>query len=498
MGSKAVQRYGTRGWVPQIEADFTRGMVRDIARSNLPAGTVYDAADYLLHQPGVAQKRGGHSYDGSALTGISYIIGLVYYPRPAGEQLLAVTNTGHLFNYSNVDYGALGATFYGRPCVSPGATYVIVPNGTGVNAQKHNGAAITTLDGGTALNHVATYKGRVVGSLAATPERLQFSPTPDVDTTWDTTNSWISCDNPISGIQPLNNTLLVFTQNGLERILGASPPPNSDMDRAPVLGALGCTDVRSIVSVGGAVVYANPVGVFMTNGATPIDLTQQGGIGSYWRSLFSGYVPAAPVPLSTTWTIAAGFFRNFLFVSVLDASRVVQAGLMCYLPTRAWWRVTNMKASCFAGKADGTELWYGDASTNRVVKLSGIFSPAAGNKNDADGAAVTPTIEFRPFGEGPAPKSIGFGRLDYDMRDAASDNPTMAVTTKTGLEADTSSTPSESPLVETTTLDRKRFTINKEAQQVTVALAQTNASSKTELYALEVETRPHPFSNDGV
>lgn len=476
-------------------------MVRDTARVAIPPGAVYDSADYLLHQPGVAQKRGGTAYAGPALTGSTSATTTLHVPFTAGAQLLAIGSNQHLYKVTagtTTDIGGTNNFGFGRMCVSPGGIYAILPFEAAV-AQKYDGTTISTLAGGMGLNQAVSYKSRLVASSTATPNRLLFSGTPDVNVTWDTTNSYIDCDNQVSGLAALNTALLIFSTDHMERIIGATPPPNSDMDRAPV-APVGCTDCRSIVQVGQNVYFANPEGVYLTNGSTPVSLTEQGGIASYWRSLFSGYISAAPVPLHTgaNWTISAGFWRGFLFVTILNDSRVIQANLMCNVARRSWWRLTNMNAMGYTIALDGNECYYADGSTNRVVALSGIFSPAAGNKNDANGTAVTPTIEFAPVGGGSGVKSYGFGRLDFDMRDSATDNPTMAVTVKSGIEADTSTTPAESPLVETTTLARPRFSVCREAQAVTIALAQTNASSKTEIYAVEVEQRPQSLVGDGV
>ena len=68
----------------------------------------------------------------------------------------------------------------------------------------------------------------------------------------------------------------------------------------------------------------------------------------------------------------------------------------------------------------------------------------------------------------------------------------MAVQYATGIEADGGWTAvDESPLAETTSSQRKRFTLAKDAQAVNIKLAQTNASSKTEVYLLEVDQRPY-------
>jgi len=491
-------QYGDHYWIPEILADFSKGMVRDTARIAIPNGSVYDAADYLLDQPGLARKRGGTSYYGAALSGASSVFSIVEMPGP---QLLAVGSAGHLWSITGggattTDKGALGSASYLKQALSPGGIYTILPQGA-TNAQKYDGTAISTLAAGMALSHTAAYKARLVAAASSPLNRLYFSPVPDVNATWDTANSWIDCDNQISGLAALNNALLVFSAGATERIIGSTPPPNSDMDRAPVSN-VGCTDCRSIVTESPYVYFANPEGVFLTNGSTPVNLTREGGIGTYWRSLFSGYVSAAPVPTGSSWTIAAAFWRGFLFVSVLDGSRGLKACLMCNVAQRAWWRLTNMTAGCWVTSLDGNELYYGDALTNRVLATSGIFSPSAGNRMDANGLAITPSIEFRPVGQGTGTKSYAWGHLDFDMRDAYADNPLMDVIVKTGIEADTNLVPPESPLGESSTLGRPRFTINQSAQAMTVALQQSGPSAKTELYSLELQQRPQPLTGEGV
>jgi hypothetical protein len=262
------------------------------------------------------------------------------------------------------------------------------------------------------------------------------------------------------------------------------------MDRAPV-GSVGCTDARSIVVQEDNCLFANPRGVYLTNGAGFASLTTEGLIESYWQGLFASYDPAS-------WSIAAGVFRSFYVVSIMNGSTLIDT-LMCNVPRRAWWRLTNVKPLMFSqAVAASEELYYADRSTNRLVALSGIFSPASGNKNDANGTAVTPTLEWRAIGDGTGIKNFGFGRVTYTMTDAASDNPTLALTVKTGADADTSTTPAESPLAETTLKARKRFTVFKDAQAVTVKVAQTNASAKTEINALEVEQMTFPLSAEGI
>jgi hypothetical protein len=196
--------------------------------------------------------------------------------------------------------------------------------------------------------------------------------------------------------------------------------------------------------------------------------------------------------------IAAGVYRTFYVVSILDNNGALVATLMCNVPRRAWWRLTNVRATMFAQAVGANEeLYYSDRATNRVTKLSGVFAPTAANKNDADGTAVAPLLEYRLLGQGPGLKAYGFGRLTYDMRDSASDNPTLAVAVAPGVEATTYAAVAESPFAETTDATRKRFAIGKDSQGLNVKLTQTGASSKTEVYALEVESRPYPLTHDG-
>jgi hypothetical protein len=494
-------QYGEHFWIPEVLANFSKGIVRDTARIAIPDGAVYDSTDYLLDQPGMARKRGGTSYYSAALAGATRVVALVHAPFAAGAQLLAAGENGHLYNTTGGGGADLGAFFpttsHPQFAISPGGLYAVSPPGTAAQAMKYDGAALSNLDGAINLFHMVSYKSRLLGASNTQLNRIQFSPVPDVNAAWDIANSWIDTDNQISGFAALNNALLIFSAGALERIIGATPPPNSDMDRAPVSN-VGCTDCRSIVTVSPYVYFANPQGVFLTNGTTPVSLTADGGIANYWRGLFSGYVSAAPHPTPASWTIAAAFWRGFLFVSVLDAARALQTCLMCHIATRAWWRLTNINAMCWEASLDGTELYYGDGLTNRVVAMSGIFNPGGANKYDANGNAVQPNLEFRPLGQGPGTKAYAWGHVDFDMRDAAADHPQMTVTVKTGIEADTILTPAESPLPATSTLGRPRFTINRNAQAMTVQLTQAGPSAKTEIYALELQTRPQSLVGEGV
>lgn len=493
--------YGTHAWVPIIDQDWSKGMVRDAPRTAIPENGVYDSADFLLHQPGIAIKRGGTAYAGPAFASGTYAKGVAYAEFPAGAKLVAVGSDNHIFTVtsgSTTDVG--GSTVTGgivdRPKlrVGGGLNYLIFPCADGTTSPvKYDGSAAPAALGGTppAGKFCEIYKTRLVlGGKSGNENRLYFSPTPDIGATWDTTNSWIDCDHAITGIAALHNALLIFSQGHTERIIGSTPPPGSDMDRSP-LGDIGCTDARSIIVQEGNCLFANPRGVYLTNGAGFASLTTEGQIETYWQSLLVGYDPA-------TWTIASGILRSFYFVTITDNNGTNVATLMCNVPRRAWWRLTNVQAQMFAqgvGKQD--ELYYADKGAARIVQMSGIFTPTSSNKNDANGTAVTPMLETRARGGGPGLKSFGDAHLTYDMRDSATDNPTLALQYAVGAEATTYATATESPFAETTDATRTPFSTGVDSQALSLKFTQTNASSKTEIRALEVDERPFPLGRGG-
>jgi hypothetical protein len=493
------RRGGAVSWEPLAEVDWSRGMVRDAPRDAIPKSGVYDSADYLLHQQGLAQKRGGTAYAGPAMTAATYADAVAFAEFPAGSKVVAIGDNGHIYTVAagaTTDLGGSTVSTVDTPKLRVGAgkNLLVIPNANGTGGPvKYDGSAAPAALGGTpaAGKYCAIYKTRVVlGGNNANPNRLFFSPTPDIESTWDTTNAWIDCDYAITGIASLHNVLLIFSQGHTERIIGSTPPPGSDMDRAPI-GSIGCTDARSIVIQEGNAIFANPRGVYLTNGAGFASLTTEGLIETYWQSLFSGYDP-------TTWTIAAGVLRSFYFVHILDNNGALVAALMCYVPRRAWWRLTNMRGRMFATAVGAQDdLYYADRSTNRVTKLGGIFMPAAGNKADANGSSVTPSLEMRMIGQGTELKAYGDAHLTYDLQDAASDAPTLAVSVAPGVEAPTYTAVAESPLAATSGAKRRRLTVSRDTQGLSVKITQTGPSAKTELYAFEQLIRSYGYGAEG-
>jgi hypothetical protein len=496
---------------PAVELDWSRGMVRDTARGAQPQASVYDAADYLLNRPGMAYKRGGWGYaNTAAFSGATTTTAVAYAPFQAGTRVLGVGNNGHVYDTT---VAGVGTAVFGAATQFPVVDRpkliedkLIFPRSDGTSVPKVatlNGTTLTFVDlagGPPPGKYLAIYKSRpVLAGQLGFPNRITFGPaawTPGITTTWTfvpthdlaTDYSYIEGDYPVTGLAALQNALLVFSAGHMERIVGSTPPPDSDMERGTI-GATGCIDARSIVQLDNSVIFANQTGVYQTNGVSFTSLTTDGGIESYWQSLFAGYTPGLSQPVS------AGMYRGNLLVYVGVPANVC---LICNVARRAWGRVTNVKATMFA-EASGTtdELYFGQFD-RFIGTTSGMYTPTGANKNDADGTPVLPMLETRLFGDGPGVKRFGFGRVSYDLRDAAADNPTLKVSVAEGLEAPTFTQAPESPFGETTDVARRRFSVRRRGQAAAIRFEQTGASAKTELYAVEVEQYGLPYGAGGV
>lgn len=491
-----------------IQADWSRGLVSDMPPSAMPPGSVVASNNLFFDQPGKGYKRGGTSYQGSvpgsdsslsrwiAVANFSgnprIILGINSISIPLGGYTYDVTTTAS--NVGGADTGDVPKFFVDRLIVPAGGTSILPA--PPVIYYLSSGTVTQATMGGSPPDgqFCAVHAGRaVLANDTINLNRVWFSPAilgnPGSETTWDTTSAWVDTDHEVTALASMNGVLLVFSETNIQRIVGTVPPgtTNFNMQLQP-LADVGCSDARSIASIGGNIVFANHQGIYLTNGSSVRSLTDKPdgtGISRFWRSNFD--------PRS----VACGVFADtHLFVS----SRSSDMGLICYLPRQTWWKVTGLNLNSFSflsGSSLNTasELYASGRSEARAFKLSGLFSPASGNKNDANGTAVTWSMTTRMIGEGTGVKRYGFSHLTYDMRDAASDNPTLALTVNTGIEEDTTSTPAESPLIETTTAQRKRFTVNKDAQAVSLTLAQSNASSKTEIYAIETEYAPYAIAD---
>jgi hypothetical protein len=233
----------------------------------------------------------------------------------------------------------------------------------------------------------------------------------------------------------------------------------------------------------------------MTDGTTTKNLTLMGGVSNYWRDNFLA-------TYATTFKIVSAIYRGHLIISLVNASNVYVDTLVCDLNRNVWWRNTNWPMRSAAQVHNVPEECYVGMGA-RVAQVSTCWSPTAANKNDADGTAVTWTIEsamhrgfMRLHRRWIVSQAIQTWRalyLDYDMRDAASDNPSIRVsvlndspesTTYTDATAGTAQPPD--PL-KTSAWSRIRMLINHPSNGLAYKLQSTNASADTRIYGVESE-----------
>ena len=224
--------------------------------------------------------------------------------------------------------------------------------------------------------------------------------------------------------------------------------------------------------------------MFLTDGAGVVNLTEKGGMTKYWQDQCA---------TATTLRLSGGYFRGYYMVVIRDGDSTYVDSFLIHVESRRWMRLGNITACCFTRVVSGKdELYFGDFSEARVNSLSGLFSPASGIKNDGDGTAVTTTIETPYYQTGKSKANFRFVYTVYDLRDAASDNPTFTLAyitdpTSTSYTNVVDYAAASAPLVETTSMQRVRRRVGVDALGIGFRLTQTNAASTEALYRIEVE-----------
>jgi hypothetical protein len=477
-------------------------MWRDSSRERLPTGAVWNLQDYIPDEGGSLRKRGGWEYHGSALTTLNANstapATVLVAPFSGGTQVLATAfdtsdDDVRLFDLTaGADRGDLFVLGSGLIRHAPGIFYrelAIFPayfedsngNFTTGTPRKYSGAGAPADLTGSPPNtrFFAVYKDRLVAASANTSfaNRLYFSGAGNAES-WDTTNRYLDLSHPPVGLAPLRNALVAFHAGSVERIRGAIPPGSAaaNMELEPLFNDVGLANAEALTVSDDTAYWADENGVYRTDGTSLADLTKQGGISAYWRDQFASADHVAIV----VW-------RGHLLCSLTTGSTYVDF-LVLNIDKRAWFRFTNIMAWEFAvqyGAADQLYFANRDSSSKRVGKLSGIFAPAAGVKNDADGDAVAPVLETGLYDlNSDAIKRWKQVYVSHDIRDAASDNPTLTVSYLTD-PATTNYTTLSPTLPETTKRERKRLNIGSPlVEAMAFKIAQTNASSDTRLSSI--------------
>lgn len=475
----------------ELQSQWSRGMKQDFPRSALPRGSSWSMVDWIPDLGAPLRKRGGWSYASPSLsataasgTSATYVAAVQHVPFPAGNQLVAITDGGRLIKVTSVssasDMGA-GVVPIAKPVLY--LSTLVIPASDGTTApKKYDGSSVSALGGSPpAGKYAAVYKDRVVLAATSASANAVFFSAAAKPESWDL-NSYVTTRREIKGLAALTNAIMVFQSDSTARIRGTVPPyqgQNSDMIVDDPIFNVGCSDARSIAVIGQYAMFANTQGVWRTNGTNiPENLTESAGLSTYWSDLMASY--------TSSWVLAGATFRNYYVLSVMNGSTFVDA-FMFDMRRPVAYRVSNLKAMMMSsGVVVGEELYVAHRSSSRVLGLASMFSPAAGVKADADGTAVTPVVETPLFGGDTGKKTWRAVVVDYDLRDAASDNPTVQVSyIKNPGDAYTAvSSGKGGVLAETTGKSRARVSLLVPSDAVALKFAQSNASSDTMLYSL--------------
>lgn len=477
-----------------LQSAFSR-MVQDLSRYQLPRDAVWNMQDFI---PGGTlnadlTKRGGWAYQGSAVASLAssaaYVDHVVYANFTGGAQLVVITDNGK--SVKMLPSEALISSSSNNPRQSVlFDNLLILPDNDGTTApQKYDGTTQAALGGSPpAGQYCAVYKSRLyLANSSANRERLWASAPLDPQT-WDTTQGWVDVSYPITGLAALPNALMIFSADQTARIRGSNPPPGGDFATDDPIFNVGCTDARSICTYGPLAFFANPQGVFATNGTNiPEDLTSVCGVSTLWQSRLSGYS-------ASSWTLAGGIYRNLYWVTVMNGSTFVDCFVFDFV-RKSCWRNTNFPFISFAQDTVGSEECYAALrTTDRVAKLSTVFSPSSTYKADGNGTAVTPLVELgAPWDMRSGKKRYKNLYLRYRMTDAASDNPILTVSQTAQLGGSPTYTALSPTASETssTTLEyaTAKIPVRLSKDFLAFKIAQSNASALTEIGAVLMDVR---------
>jgi hypothetical protein len=487
-------------------------MRRDVDRTEIPGGAAYNMVDFIPDEvQAVTAGRGGWTYAGPVLAGTppSAIASIGYHLDLATVVVTDGTTLWNAITGASLGTGFIGTAAppaYHRGYLIYGARFQAgIPKDP--YALKDDGTIVDLTGAASTLGTIpGAYKDHALlakqltnqspSSTSAHTNRIWFSAAGD-PTTWDSAFGWWDTSGTIVGIASLLNAILIFHSDSTERLRGTTPPPGSDMILEPLAPNVGCIDPFSIAYWQNRVVWASSQGIHLSDGATVVDLLANAQMKTYWASLMSGY--------TSSWRIAGGIYRDHYIISINNGSSLVDC-LCVSLLNQTVWRFTNLHGSSFVNVNAGVQekLYMGQKNAGRIAELSSLWSPSATVKQDGDGTNPTPIVEtgmFRGFDrlhrrwiESMGKQKWRWAYVDYDLRDAASDNPTMTLSyckSPTGAYTATDRT-----LPETTDISRVRRALSPtqggatHSQMLGLKLAVNGPYASAKLLTLEGDFSP--------
>jgi hypothetical protein len=309
----------------------------------------------------------------------TYAGAVAFAPFAAGAQLVGIADTGAVFQVPHTSDDANTTRGTAQVPLQPPVFYrnvLYIPSDNGSTTVKSYGGSsnAAAASGSPPAGMIAAvFKDHLVLARdATTPNRIWFSNGGDAGS-WDTAadGQWLDASFPVTGLATIRNMMLVFAEQGVERIRGDIIPgvAGSDMVREP-LPIPGCADPASIAVADDVCYYANASGVYMTDGITSVDLTEQCDYKQWWANTLSGY--------DTGWNLAGGYFQGKYVVVAHDSSTFKICSVFD-VKKRAVYEFSNVPATMFAMAPTGHAasypggLYMAERNAPRLARFSRVF-----------------------------------------------------------------------------------------------------------------------------
>jgi hypothetical protein len=431
-----------------LQDDFSGGMKPDIPVGKLPKNAVVNLVDFIPSYEGSISIRGNRNR--TAALGNTYAAAVAFAPFSAGGQLVGITDTGAVKQVPHATAAAVTARGTAQVPLQPPVFYrnvLYIPSSNGTATVKSYGGssdAVAASGSPPAGMFATVYKDHLVlGRDATNSQRVWFSNGGDAGS-WDTAadGQWLDCSFPLTGIAALRNMILVFSEQGTERIRGDIIPgvAGSDMVREPLFAA-STADPGSVVVADDICIFANSNGVYMTDGITLADLTEQGGVSQYWRKKNLNY--------ASNSVYAAGYHKGKYIIALSNAGSFVTC-MVCDVKTRTWWEWTDVNASMFASVPSGYAgssaglLFMAERGASYLADAANLFYGRAESGNFLFGytglseyVSVLPTPRVRTgfFGNTPGLKRIKNVFVNYTASGSQSTPASVYVNVDSGLSS---------------------------------------------------------------
>ncbi len=487
----------------RILNSFRAAMKRDLSRDGLPNEAVWNLVNLFPDILGAPlRKRGGYTYASQDISSVtataSYILAGIVAPFTDGTSVLAFDEDGRAYEIeSTTGTENIGATVVTRhPAFYSNAVYVPEYAGTAPPKKitRSAGAHSITAMAGSPPNakFALIYKDVLwLAASSASADRIWFSTAGNPEDTWDLTNKYLDNSYPITGICALNNAVFVFSLSRTTRIRGSVPPPDSDFVVDDPIFDVGCTDSRSIANYRDKMIWANAQGLYFSDGTAMDDLTAICGMKSWWLDVMGGRegFSTGSEYNASTWSIVGGIYGDYYLYSIMNGATKVDGGAVD-LKRYVWMRHSNMDFVSMWPQSFPLELYAGRRGAARVARLAPFFVPVSATSADADGTAVLPILESGYVGGGDGTlKTMRAVYLTADIRDPGSSNPVLTVSYIDSPE-ETSYTDLSPTFGETTEITKEHFPVNQPMRGIAFKIAQTNASSDTRIYGVDLHANP--------